>query len=60
VSVPLLHRDRVLGVLNLSNKREGRSFDEIDLDRALMAGAVLSLAMGAREDDPPVAWRDAA
>ena len=60
VSVPLLHRDRVLGVLNLSNKREGRSFDETDLDRALMAGAVLSLAMGAREDDPPVAWRDAA
>ena len=60
VSVPLVHRDRVLGVLNLSNKRDGRSFDETDLDRAMMASAVLSLAMSAREDDPPVAWRAAA
>jgi len=60
VSVPLVHRDRVLGVLNLSNKRDGRSFDETDLDRALMASAVLSLAMSAREDGGHSEWRQAA
>ena len=49
VSVPLVHRDRLLGVLNLSNKRGGKPFDETDLDRAMMASAVLSLAMGVRE-----------
>lgn len=50
VSVPLVHRNRVLGVLNLSNKRDGRAFDETDLDRALMASAVLSMAIGVREE----------
>jgi signal transduction protein with GAF and PtsI domain len=49
VSVPLVHRNRLLGVLNLSNKRDGKAFDETDLDRAMMASAVLSLAMGVRE-----------
>lgn len=49
VSVPLVHRNRLLGVLNLSNKRDGKPFDETDLDRAMMASAVLSLAMGVRE-----------
>jgi GAF domain-containing protein len=48
VSVPLVHRNRLLGVLNLSNKRDGKAFDEVDLDRAMMAGAVLSMAMGER------------
>jgi len=60
VSVPLVHRDRVLGVLNLSNKRDGRSFDETDLDRAMMASAVLSLAMTSRDEGLPGAWREAA
>ena len=50
VSVPLVHKNRLLGVLNLSNKRDGRSFDETDLDRAMMASAVLSLAMSQREE----------
>jgi signal transduction protein with GAF and PtsI domain len=49
VSVPLIHRNRLLGVLNLSNKRNGQPFDETDLDRAMMASAVLSLAMSQRE-----------
>lgn len=49
VSVPLVHKNRLLGVLNLSNKRDGRAFDETDLDRAMMAGAVLSMAIGVRE-----------
>jgi len=48
VSVPVIHKNRLLGVLNLSNKRDGQPFDETDLDRAMMASAVLSLAMGAR------------
>jgi len=52
VSVPLVHRNRLLGVLNLSNKRDGKPFDETDLDRAMMASAVLSLAMGVREAAP--------
>ncbi len=49
VSVPLVHKNRLLGVLNLSNKRDGKAFNETDLDRAMMASAVLSLAMGVRE-----------
>ncbi len=71
VSVPLVHRNRLLGVLNLSNKRNGLPFDETDLDRAMMASAVLSLAMSQREatnggheggtatleDDPPLTGR---
>jgi transcriptional regulator with GAF, ATPase, and Fis domain len=50
VSVPLIHKNRLLGVLNLSNKRDGKAFDETDLDRAMMASAVLSMAMGEREE----------
>jgi signal transduction protein with GAF and PtsI domain len=48
VSVPLVHKNRQLGVLNLSNKRDGKAFNETDLDRAMMASAVLSMAMGER------------
>jgi len=51
VSVPIIHQNRLLGVLNLSNKRDGKAFDETDLDRAMMASAVLSLAMGTRTGD---------
>jgi len=54
VSVPLIHQNRLLGVLNLSNKRDGRPFDETDLDRAMMASAVLSMAMGARTSQAPL------
>src|ERR1041385_7552808 len=49
VSVPLVHQNRLLGVLNLSNKRDGKPFDETDLDRAIMASAVLSMSLGVRE-----------
>ena len=41
---------RSFKVLNLSNKRDGRAFDETDLDRAMMASAVLSMAIGVREE----------
>jgi len=45
---PLLHRDRIVGVLNLSNKRDGEPFDETDLERAQRAalGCDLFLAVG--------------
>ena len=54
VSVPLIHQSRLLGVLNLSNKRNGKAFDETDLDRAMMASAVLSMAMGTRASQAPL------
>ena len=46
ISVPLQHEDRIVGVLNLSNKRDGEPFDEIDLERAQLAGALLALTLG--------------
>jgi signal transduction protein with GAF and PtsI domain len=49
VSVPLMHNDRLCGVLNLSNKRNGDPFDDLDLDRALLAGSVLAMTLGANE-----------
>jgi len=49
ISVPLIHNNRLGGVLNLSNKRSGEPFDELDLDRALLAGSVLALTLGGRE-----------
>jgi putative methionine-R-sulfoxide reductase with GAF domain len=45
VCVPLIHNNRLLGVLNLSNKRSGEQFDELDLERAQMAGSLLSLTL---------------
>lgn len=52
ISVPLLHRDRIVGVLNLSNKRDGEPFDETDLERAQLAGALLALTLGGPEQAP--------
>jgi putative methionine-R-sulfoxide reductase with GAF domain len=49
ICVPLIHGNRLLGVLNLSNKREGEPFEEIDLDRAVMAGSVLAMALSGHE-----------
>lgn len=49
ISVPLLYRNRLLGVLNLSNKKDGEPFDDMDLQRAVIAGAVLAMAVGSRE-----------
>jgi len=49
ICVPLIYNNRVFGVLNLSNKRDGEPFDETDLDRALMAGAVLAMTLGGQE-----------
>ena len=49
IVVPLIHNDRLCGVLNLSNKRDGEPFDELDLDRATLAGSVLAMSLGGYE-----------
>jgi len=49
ISVPLVHNDRLAGVMNLSNKRGGEPFDDQDLDRALIAGALLAMVIGGQE-----------
>jgi len=49
ITVPLINGDRVVGVLNLSNKIGGLPFDPIDLDRAMLAGSLLAMTLGADE-----------
>lgn len=49
ISVPLVHRERLVGVLNLSNKRDGAPFDDVDFERAMLTGSVLALALGGQE-----------
>ena len=49
IAVPLIHSDQVVGVLNLSNKQGGLPFDELDLDRAMLAGSLLAMTLG-RQD----------
>jgi transcriptional regulator with GAF, ATPase, and Fis domain len=49
ISVPLVHQGRLVGVLNLSNKLGGEPFDQMDLDRAVIAGAVIASTMGGHE-----------
>jgi transcriptional regulator with GAF, ATPase, and Fis domain len=43
ISVPLVHANRVYGVLNLSNKRDGEPFDDQDLDRAQMVATLIAM-----------------
>lgn len=63
MSVPLVHGRHLVGVLNLSNKRAGEPFSELDLERAELASHVLAMSLGrdagdagADDDD----WRMAA
>jgi hypothetical protein len=53
ISMPLVHRNRLVGVLNLSNKRDGETFSERDLARAQLAGSVLALAIGEQSEVSP-------
>jgi GAF domain-containing protein len=46
ICVPLIYNGRMCGVLNLSNKSDGEAFEEVDLDRATMAGALLAMTLG--------------
>ncbi len=50
VCVPLTHNNRLCGVLNLSNKTDGEPFDDMDLDRALLASALLSMVLARHEN----------
>ena len=52
ISVPLVHSNRLLGVLNLSNKRDGAPFNELDLDRAVLAGSVLAMTLSRQQTGP--------
>lgn len=49
ICVPMVHNNRLCGVLNLSNKCDGEPFNELDLDRALLAGSVLAMTLGGHE-----------
>ena len=49
ITVPLVNGARVVGVLNLSNKSGGLPFEQIDLDRAMLAGSLLAMTLGADE-----------
>lgn len=57
ITVPLIHGDRVVGVLNLSNKAAGLPFDQLDLDRATLAASLLAMTLGAAEiEHRSAAW----
>ena len=49
ISVPLVHNNRLAGVLNLSNRADREAFDEMDFDRAVLAGALLAIMLSSRE-----------
>ncbi len=47
LSVPLVYRNQLYGVVNLSNKRDGSVFTQADLDRASSLGSLLSVTLPA-------------
>ena len=49
ICVPLVHNNRLFGVLNLSNKKDGEPFEEYDFDRAVIAGSLLAITLGHQE-----------
>jgi len=49
ISVPMVYNNRLSGVFNLSNKRGGLAFNEVDLDRAMLAGSVMAMILGQRD-----------
>jgi transcriptional regulator with GAF, ATPase, and Fis domain len=55
ISVPLVHNNRLFGVLNLSNKKNGEAFEDVDFDRAVIAGSLLAITLGHQEDQKRVA-----
>ena len=50
ICVPLVHNNRLFGVLNLSNKKDGEPFEEYDFDRAVIAGSLLAITLGHQEN----------
>lgn len=58
ICAPLVYNNRLIGVLNLSNKPAGEPFDQADLDRAMIAGTLVAGAIGSQEVQRRVAeWR---
>jgi transcriptional regulator with GAF, ATPase, and Fis domain len=51
ICVPLLYDGNLTGVLSLANKREGEPFEDIDLDRAMMAGAVVAVVYARAQEE---------
>ena len=49
ISVPLVHNNQLVGVLNLSNRSDAQPFDDLDFDRAVLAGALLAMMMSNEE-----------
>lgn len=49
ICVPLIHNNRLYGVLNLSNKLDGNPFEDLDLDRALLAGSMIAMLLGGHD-----------
>ena len=49
VCAPIIYNGRLAGVINLSNRHDGRPFDTTDLDRAILAAGVLAITFGANE-----------
>jgi len=49
ICVPIVYNGRCTGVLSLSNRRDGRSFEDADLDRAVLAAGVFAITLGANE-----------
>jgi putative methionine-R-sulfoxide reductase with GAF domain len=45
ICVPLVYNNRMWGVLNLSNKREGALFDDMELDRAQLAASMMAIVL---------------
>jgi hypothetical protein len=56
ISVPLVHNNRLAGVLNLSNRSDAEPFDDLDFDRAVLAAAVLAMVLTSRERTRAAAW----
>jgi len=57
ICVPLVHNNRMHGVLSLSNKKDGEPFEEYDLDRAVIASSLLAISLGHQETARKVnAW----
>jgi transcriptional regulator with GAF, ATPase, and Fis domain len=49
VCAPIVYNGRLAGVLNLSNRADGRPFDASDLDRAVLAAGLFAITLGANE-----------
>jgi len=49
ISVPLAHNNQLVGVLNLSNRSDAQAFDDLDFDRAVLAGALLAMMLSSEE-----------